>query len=29
MTFDIILGAITTAGILVYLTYALVRAERF
>jgi K+-transporting ATPase KdpF subunit len=29
MSFDIVLGAIVTAGILVYLTYALVRAERF
>lgn len=29
MTLDIVLGALTTAGILVYLTYALVRAERF
>ena len=29
MTLDIVLGAITTAGILVYLTYALIRAERF
>ena len=29
MGFDYILGAIVTAAILVYLTYALVRAERF
>lgn len=29
MTFDYILGAIVTAGLLVYLTVALVRAERF
>ena len=29
MTFDTILGAIVTAGILVYLTYALLRPERF
>lgn len=29
MTFDTILGAIVTAGLLVYLTVALVRAERF
>jgi K+-transporting ATPase KdpF subunit len=29
MTFDYILGAIVTAGILVYLTYALLRPERF
>ena len=29
MTFDYILGAIVTAGILLYLTYALLRAERF
>ena len=29
MSFDYILGAIVTAGILVYLTYALIRAERF
>ena len=29
MTFDYALGAIVTAGLLIYLTYALVRAERF
>ncbi len=29
MTFDYILGAIVTAALLVYLTVALVRAERF
>ena len=29
MGFDYILGAIVTAAILVYLTTALVRAERF
>ena len=29
MTFDYILAAIVTAGLLVYLTYALLRAERF
>ncbi len=29
MTFDYVLAAIVTAGLLVYLTYALVRAERF
>ena len=29
MTFDYVLGAIVTAGLLLYLTYALVRAERF
>ena len=29
MTFDYMLGAIVTAGLLVYLTVALVRAERF
>ncbi len=29
MTFDYILGAIVTAALLVYLTFALVRAERF
>ena len=29
MTFDYILGAVVTAGLLVYLTVALVRAERF
>ncbi|MDR3461576.1 MAG: K(+)-transporting ATPase subunit F [Beijerinckiaceae bacterium] len=29
MTFDYILGAIVTAGILFYLTYALLRPERF
>ncbi len=29
MTIDYILAAIVTAGLLFYLTYALVRAERF
>lgn len=29
MTFDYILGAIVTGGILIYLTYALLRPERF
>lgn len=29
MTFDYLLGAIVTAVILVYLTYALIRAEAF
>ena len=29
MTFDYALGAIVTAAILVYLTYALIRAETF
>ena len=29
MTFDYALAAIVTAGLLVYLTYALIRAERF
>jgi K+-transporting ATPase KdpF subunit len=29
MTFDYLLGAIVTAGILLYLLYALIRAERF
>lgn len=29
MTFDYLLGAVVTAGILVYLTYALLRAENF
>lgn len=29
MLFDYVLGAIVTAGLLVYLTYALVRPERF
>ena len=29
MIFDYVLGAIVTAGLLVYLTYALVRPERF
>ena len=29
MMFDYVLGAIVTAGLLVYLTYALVRPERF
>ncbi|UMY16791.1 K(+)-transporting ATPase subunit F [Methylobacterium organophilum] len=29
MTIDLTLGALVTAGLLVYLTYALVRPERF
>jgi K+-transporting ATPase ATPase F chain len=29
MTFDYSLAAIVTAGLLVYLTYALLRPERF
>jgi K+-transporting ATPase KdpF subunit len=29
MTIDYILGAIVTAGLLVYLVYALIRPERF
>ena len=29
MSLDFILGAITAAGLLVYLVYALVRPERF
>ena len=29
MMLDYVLGAIVTAGLLVYLTYALVRPERF
>ena len=29
MTFDLALGALVTMGLLVYLTYALVRPERF
>ncbi|MDA8231618.1 MAG: K(+)-transporting ATPase subunit F [Magnetospirillum sp.] len=29
MSFDLALGAITAAGLLVYLVYALVRPERF
>ena len=29
MLIDYVLGAVTTAGLLVYLTYALVRPERF
>ncbi|GJD80094.1 K(+)-transporting ATPase subunit F [Methylobacterium gregans] len=29
MTLDLILGALVTAGLLVYLTVALVRPERF
>ncbi|GJD95684.1 K(+)-transporting ATPase subunit F [Methylobacterium iners] len=29
MTLDLVLGALVTAGLLVYLTYALVRPERF
>jgi K+-transporting ATPase, KdpF subunit len=29
VSFDYWLGAIVTAGILFYLTYALIRAERF
>lgn len=29
MTFDLILGAMTAIGLLAYLSYALVRPERF
>ena len=29
MLLDYVLGSVVTAGILVYLTYALVRPERF
>ena len=29
MTLDLVLGAAVTAGLLVYLVYALVRPERF
>ncbi|MCE4224602.1 K(+)-transporting ATPase subunit F [Methylobacterium sp. C25] len=29
MTLDLVLGALTTAGLLAYLTFALVRPERF
>jgi K+-transporting ATPase ATPase F chain len=29
MTIDYVLGAIVTAGLLVYLVYALIRPERF
>ena len=29
MIFDYALGALVTAGILIYLTYALIRAETF
>ncbi|MBN8871595.1 MAG: K(+)-transporting ATPase subunit F [Rhodospirillales bacterium] len=29
MTFDLILGAVVTVGLLVYLGYALIRPERF
>jgi K+-transporting ATPase KdpF subunit len=29
MTADYVLGAIVTAGLLVYLVYALIRPERF
>ncbi len=29
MTFDLILGAVVSVGLLVYLTYALIRPERF
>jgi K+-transporting ATPase KdpF subunit len=29
MIFDYILGAIVSVGLLVYLTYALIRPERF
>ena len=29
MTFDYVAGGITTAGLLVYLFYALLRPERF
>jgi K+-transporting ATPase KdpF subunit len=29
MIFDYVLGAVVTAGLLVYLIYALIRPERF
>ncbi len=29
MTLDLVLGGLVTAGLLVYLTYALIRPERF
>lgn len=29
MSFDFVLGGVVTLGLLVYLTYALVRPERF
>lgn len=29
MTFDLVLGAVTALGLLVYLSYALLRPERF
>ena len=29
MLFDYVLGGVVTVGILIYLTYALVRPERF
>ncbi|WP_293861328.1 K(+)-transporting ATPase subunit F [uncultured Alsobacter sp.] len=29
MSFDFLLGGVVTLGLLVYLTYALVRPERF
>jgi K+-transporting ATPase KdpF subunit len=29
MVFDYVLGAVVTAGLLFYLTYALIRPERF
>lgn len=29
MTFDYVLGAIVTVGLLIYLVYALVRPEKF
>jgi K+-transporting ATPase KdpF subunit len=29
MTFDYVLGAIVTVGLLAYLVYALIRPERF
>lgn len=29
LSLDLVLGALVTAGLLVYLTYALVRPERF
>ncbi len=29
MTLDYVLGALVTAGLLIYLTYALIRPERF
>ncbi|HVM84492.1 MAG TPA: K(+)-transporting ATPase subunit F [Candidatus Binatia bacterium] len=29
MTFDLVLGALVSLGLLVYLVYALIRPERF